>query len=65
MNDTEWASFSFYHGTLTGWSKTVGGRKYEVIPTNGREGSWDVLENEEWVGETFDSPGSAKAWVDA
>ena len=64
MDDDGWEVYTFYHGTLTGYRKVVNGRKYEIFPTNGRKNSWDVTENDEWVGETFGSVDDAKAWVD-
>jgi hypothetical protein len=61
----DWERFKFYRGTLTGWRTTRHGRQYEVVPTNGRAGSWDLMEDGVWVGETFSSPKTAMAWVAA
>ena len=60
-----WETFSFYHGTLTGWRTTRCGVKYEIIPTNGRPAgtSYDMLENDVWTEEPFDSVEQAKAWL--
>jgi hypothetical protein len=63
MSDDGWTPFTFYYGQETGYRITVNGIKYEIIPTNGRAGRWDILENDEWIGETFGSVQAAKDWL--
>lgn len=60
-----WQPFTFYYGQETGYRATINGTEYEIIPTNGRTGSWDLFENGEWDGETFSSVEDAKAWVES
>lgn len=57
-----WTTFKFYRGTLTGHRAERDGVTYEIVPTNGRPGSFDVLADGTWVGETFPSVEAAKAW---
>lgn len=61
--DDGWKSFTFYNGRLIGYRTEIAGDLWEIIPTNGREGSWDVMHNDEWVGESFSSVDEAKEYV--